>query len=323
MFARVLTLFDPLVRLLLLAIVLASVLPVSGPAVPIARMVLDAAIFLLFLLNGLRLPRADVLRGMRNWRFLLPLALFVFGVMGLLGWTLVDVAGMALPASVALGFAFLGVLPSTVQSATAYSSLAGGNVANSVVAAATLNILGVFVSAPIIALMASADAGAAGIDLAGLQRLALILLLPFAIGQLLQGRLGQQMAERRSLIAWVDRGAIAIAVYIAFSSAVTQGIWTQINAAAWGVLLALILLMLAIAFTASWWLGGALRLTRPDRIAFLFAGAQKSIAMGAPLAAVLLPSEVAGLVLLPVLVYHLVQMVISAPLAARFSRQTA
>ncbi len=86
--ARVLTLFDPLVRLLLLAIVLASVLPVTGEGRAIARLVSDAAIFALFLLNGLRLPRAQVLHGLRNWRFLLPLALFVFAAMGLAGWLL-------------------------------------------------------------------------------------------------------------------------------------------------------------------------------------------------------------------------------------------
>ncbi|QZH74890.1 MAG: bile acid:sodium symporter [Erythrobacter sp.] len=316
--ARLFTLFDPLVRLLLLAIVLASVLPVTGEGRAVARLVSDAAIFALFLLNGLRLPRAQVLHGLRNWRFLLPLALFVFGAMGLAGWLLAGPAASVLPASVALGFLFLGVLPSTVQSATAYSSIAGGNVANSVVAAAVLNILGVFITAPLVALLASSSGP--GIDLGGLERIGLILLLPFAIGQLLQSRFGSLVADRRLLFSWMDRIAIAIAVYVAFSSAVEQGIWTQIDLGSWAALLALVGVMLAFGFIGAWWLGGTLRLARPDRIAFLFAGAQKSIAMGAPLASVLFAPEAAGLVLLPVLLYHLLQMVISAPLAGRLSR---
>jgi len=320
---RVLTLFDPLVRLLLLAILLASVVPVTGEARAAARRVSDTAIFALFLLNGLRLPRAEVLRGIGNWRFLLPLGLWVFAAMGLAGWLIADLAAAtALPASVALGFVFLGVLPSTVQSATAYSSIAGGNVANSVVARALIHFVAVFLPAAALGVLSSSGLadGAAGIDLGGLERIALILLLPFAIGQALQSRLGPLVAQRRRLFIWMDRSAIAIAVYVAFSGAVEQGLWTRIDAAGWGVLLGLEGAMLAFGFAGAWGLGGALRLARPDRIAFLFAGTQKSIAMGAPLASVLFAPEAAGLLLLPVLLYHLMQMVISAPLAGRFSR---
>jgi solute carrier family 10 (sodium/bile acid cotransporter), member 7 len=164
MIARVKTLFDPLVRLLLLAIVLATVLPVTGEGKAVARIVSDAAIFFLFLLNGLRLPREQVLHGIRNARFLLPLIVWVFGVMGLAGLGLSHLGESVLPPTVALGLLFLGLLPSTVQSATAYSSIAGGNVAASVVAAGVINILGVFVTAPLLSLAAGGDVG---IDLAG------------------------------------------------------------------------------------------------------------------------------------------------------------
>lgn len=309
---------DPLVRLLVLAILLASFLPVTGEGKVAAQIVADAAIFLLFLLNGLRLPRRDVAAGIANWRFLSPLFLWCFFGMGAAGWALWQ-AGMALlPAQVALGLLFLGVLPSTVQSATAYSSLAGGNVAASVVAAAVLNVAGVFVTAPLLALMAG-GAGP-GIDLAGLERIATILLLPFAIGQLLQNRLGGLVKERRTLVSWMDRSAIAIAVYVAFSSAVEQGLWSLVGPAQWAVLLAFVAVFLTVGFGGSWWLAGAIGLARAERISFLFAGAQKSIALGAPLASVMFPPAAAGLILLPVLVYHLLQLVLSAPLAARLSQ---
>ncbi|MFC3097670.1 bile acid:sodium symporter [Alteraurantiacibacter palmitatis] len=310
---------DPLVRLLVLAILLASFLPVSGEGKAAAQIVADAAIFLLFLLNGLRLPRRDVAVGIANWRFLSPLFLWCFFGMGAAGWALWQAGLALLPTQVALGFLFLGVLPSTVQSATAYSSLAGGNVAISVVAAAVLNVAGVFVTAPLLALMAG-GAGP-GIDLAGLERIATILLLPFAIGQVLQNRFGGLVKERRSLVSWMDRSAIAIAVYVAFSSAVEQGLWSLVGPAQWAVLLAFVATFLAIGFGGAWWLGGAVGLARAQRISFLFAGAQKSIALGAPLASVMFPPALAGLILLPVLVYHLLQLVLSAPLASRLNRQ--
>jgi sodium/bile acid cotransporter 7 len=309
---------DPLVRLLLLAVLLACVLPVSPAYRPVAQGVSNGAVFLLFLLNGLRLPRAEVLRGMRHGRFLLPIALWSFAVMGLVGWLLARAGGAWLHPSLALGLLFLGVLPSTVQSATAYTSLAQGNVAVSVVAAAFLNILGVFLSAPLFSLLAGSEAAA--MDFEALKRVILILLVPFVLGQLAQGRVGHLVRDHRRLTTWFDRSAIAIAVYVAFSGAVEQGLWTAIDAPAWLTLLLLVAVFLAFGFGGAWMTSGVLRLSRTDRIAFLFAGGQKSIALGAPLASVLFPPAVASLLLLPVLTYHMAQLLLSAPLAKRLHR---
>jgi len=182
-------------------------------------------------------------------------------------------------------------------------------------------VLGVFLSAPLFSLLAGSEA--APFDLAALERIALILLLPFAIGQLVQGRAGHLVRDHRRIATWMDRTAIAIAVYVAFSGAVEQGLWQRVGLGDWGVLLALVGVFLVVGFVGAWLLGGLLELRRDDRIAFLFAGAQKSIALGAPLASVLFPPAVAGLLLLPVLTYHLLQLVISAPLAGRLNRPPA
>jgi sodium/bile acid cotransporter 7 len=314
---RLLAKIDLMVRLLVLAILLASVLPATGGAREIAQGVSNGAIFVLFFLNGLRLPRGEVLDGMRHWRFLMPLLVWCFGAMALAGkgleLTLVD----GLPSLAALGFLYLGVLPSTVQSATAYSSLAGGNLASSVVAAALTNILGVFVCAPLFAAMGGG--GAVDMGLEGLIRVFAILILPFAIGQALQGKMSGWVASNRDVVTWMDRLSIAIAVYVAFSGAVEQGLWTTVGLAEWAILIGGVCAMLTFGFGGAWLVGHWLGLSRGDRIAFLFAGSHKSVAMGAPLAAVLFPPQVAGMVLLPLLVYHLLQLVVSAPLATRLS----
>lgn len=321
--ARIITGGDPLLRLLAIAIVLATILPVSGGQRAVAQGIADAAIVLLFLLNGLRLSRRDVFRGIVHWRFLAPLAAWSFIVMALAGWGLSEL-GLSqlgrglLPGEIALGLLFLGVLPSTVQSATAYSSLAGGNVANSVVAAAVLNMAGVLVSAPLFSLLAGSDAPA--FDLHALGRITMLLIAPFIAGQLLQRWLGEAAKRHRALTSWADRLTIAIAVYVAVSGAVEQGLWQRMDAIGWAGLLALVLPFLAFGFGGAWLAAGALRLNRADRIAFLFAGAQKSIALGAPLASVLFPPAVAGMVLMPALAYHLLQLVLSASLATRLRR---
>ncbi len=310
---------DPMVRLLVLAIVLASLLPATGNGRDIAQLILNLAVFLLFFLNGMRLSRADVARGMGNWRFLTVLAAWSFLALAFVGLGLSQILAPALPPLVALGFLYLGTLPSTVQSATAYTSMAGGNVAISVVAAALLNIMGVFVSVPVFSLLgggAEAEFGAGG-----LTKIVLILILPFALGQMLQSRGGKFVMENPVLVRWMDRTAIAIAVYVAFSGAVEQGIWGLLDGASWAWLFVGLIVMLAIAYGGAWLVGGAMRLDKPERISFLYAGAHKSVAMGAPLALVLFPAASAGLILVPLLVYHLLQLVVSAPLANRLNPQ--
>jgi len=191
------------VRLLALAIGLALVLPVHGAARDVAQFVANAAVFLLFFLNGLRLPRHEVSAGIGNHRLLWPLVLWCYGAMALAGWLVWQGGQGWMPPLLALGFLYLGCLPSTVQSATAYSSLAGGNVASSVVAAALLNLLGVFITAPLFS--ALAGSANAGFNPDGLIKVVGILLVPFILGQIAQGWLGGWVKDNRSLVTGMDR----------------------------------------------------------------------------------------------------------------------
>ena len=308
---------DPMVRLLLAAMVLAFVLPVNGAWREAAQWVSNVAVFLLFFLNGVRLPRHEVLAGLTNHRLLWPLIAWCFGAMALAGWLVWQLGSGWMPPLLALGFLYLGCLPSTVQSATAYASLAGGNVASSVVAAALLNVLGVFITAPLFSLLAGGQGG--GLHTDGLLKVVGILLVPFVLGQVAQRWLGAWVRGHRLLATWFDRGSIAIAVYVAFSGAVQQQFWTWIDLAGWGWLAGGTALLLAVGHGGAWLVGGALGLDRANRITMLYAGAQKSIAMGAPLASVLFAPAAAGVILLPILLYHLCQLVLAAPIAARLS----
>jgi sodium/bile acid cotransporter 7 len=312
---------DPMVAVLLAATTLALVLPATGEARSFATMVSNGGIFVLFLVNGMRIRRAEIARGLANWRYFAPLMLFVFGAMALTGMGFAALAGTVLPPLVALGFVYLGCLPSTVQSATSYTSLAEGNVGLAVVGAALINIAGVFISAPMFALLGGSEAGDIGSE--AIIRIGLILVLPFVIGQLVQDRVIERIAAHRARIAWLDRAVIGIAVYVAFSGAVEQGLATMFAPADWVVLIALVLAMLALALGAAWGMSGLLGLPRADRIAFLFAGSQKSVAIGAPLAAILFPPASAGFVIAPLLLYHLAQLVLAAPLALRLARTEA
>jgi solute carrier family 10 (sodium/bile acid cotransporter), member 7 len=309
---------DPMVAVLVVATLAAMLLPAAGEWRDVATSVSNAGIFVLFLVNGMRIRRSEIAHGLVNWRYFGPLMLFVFGAMALAGAGFAALAAPVLPPLVALGFVYLGCLPSTVQSATSYTSLADGNVALAVVGAALINIAGVFISAPLFALLGGGGAGEVSGDV--IIRIGLILILPFVIGQIMQDRFIERVAAHRARIAWVDRAVIGMAVYVAFSGAVERGMVTMLMPADWGALIGLVLGLLAAAVGAAWALGGLLGFPKPDRIAFLFAGSQKSVAIGAPLAAILFPSSAAGFVIAPLLLYHLAQLVLAAPLAMRLAK---
>lgn len=311
---------DRLVPILLLVLLAASLFPVHGAGLPIAGAVSTIAFIILFFMNGVRLPRHEVIAGIRNIRLQGGIFFFCFGVMAAAGVAAQAVAQPWLPPAVALGFLYMGVLPSTVQSATAATSLAGGNVAASVVAAGILNISGVFVSP----LLFAALAGSAGdIHADGVMRIVSILLLPFIAGQFAQKWLRPWALANKPIVTFMDRTTICIAVYVAFSAAVMAGIWDKLQAQELLIIGGMICALMVFAFGGGWWLGQRLRLPREDRISMLFACGQKSIAFGAPLAATLFSPAVAGMVLVPILIYHTLQLVISAWIAPQLARTSA
>jgi sodium/bile acid cotransporter 7 len=319
MLRRLPLLSDPMIIVLLAMMALAFLLPATGEGREIARILSNAGVFVLFLVNGMRIHRREIARGIANWRFFGPLMLFVFGGMALAGLGFARIAAGMLPPLVALGFVYLGCLPSTIQSATSYTSLAQGNIALAVVGAALINVAGVFVSAPLLALLGGGAAGEIGSE--AIIRIGLVLVLPFVIGQAVQDRVIEKIAAQRAKIAWLDRAVIGLAVYVAFSGAVEQGLAQLFAPGDWAVLVALVLALLALALAAAWGVSGLLGLPRADRITFLFAGSQKSVAVGAPLAAILFPPSAAGFVIAPLLLYHLAQLVLAAPLATRLARR--
>ncbi|HEV7234066.1 MAG TPA: bile acid:sodium symporter, partial [Sphingorhabdus sp.] len=287
---------DRFVLLLLGAVLVGWLLPVSGTGFDVARDVSFAGIFALFFLHGLKLPRHEVAAAMKGWRVQGAMLAFTFVAMPLLGLALAQGAKLLLPEALAIGLLFTAILPSTAQSAISYTSLARGNVAASVVGAALSNLAGIMLTPLLFVLLLGAAGASVGTD--AIMRIATMLLLPFVLGQMMQRWFGAWAARQKSLLTMFDRGVILLAVYVAFSSAVSGGALSVISLPSLLILLLLAALFLAAAFAGAWGLGLALRFARGDRISLLFAGAHKGIVTGAPMAALLFPAEVAGLMIL-------------------------
>jgi solute carrier family 10 (sodium/bile acid cotransporter), member 7 len=318
MFARLIP--DRFVLMLFGTVLLGWLLPASGAALDMARQISNASIFALFFLHGLRLPRRDVLNAARSWKLQGAMLLFVFGITPLAGLALFAGMGWMLPAALASGIIYCAMLPSTVQSAISYSSMAGGNVAASVVGAAVSNLAGIVLTPLLVALVLGATSGVLiGSDV--VLRIATMLLLPFALGQVAQSWLGAWAGRQKAMLSFFDRLVILIAVYVAFAGAVASGGLSALDIGTLVLLFVMLGLLLAFAFGGAWLVGGIIGLPKPDRISLTFAGAHKSIATGAPMAAILFGSEV-GLIVLPAIIYHMMQLLVSAPLAERLAKDS-
>lgn len=312
---------DRFIMILVATLVVATLLPATGGVLTAIGWASNAAIFVLFFLHGARLSPAAVVAGARHWRLQLAILGFGYALFPLAMLATRAALNGRLPAEMLLGLIFLGVLPTTVQSSIAYASIARGNVAASVIASAASNLIGVIATPLLFALLAGGAMG--GVSLAAVGKVAVLLLLPFALGQLLRARVLPVVERHKRAAGMMDKLTIVLAVYVAFAQAATEGLWSRISAVTLIELAAVMAAVLTGAFAAAWGLGAALGLSHADRATLLFAGSHKSLATGAPMARILFPPAVAGAAILPLLIYHQMQLMLSAWVATRLARDGA
>ena len=204
------------------AVAFASLMPAVGAAADAVHVATIIAIALLFFLHGARLSREAVLSGALHWRLHLLVLGSTFALFPLLGVALRHALGWALPDSLLVGLMFLCLLPSTVQSSIAFTSIAHGNVAAAVCSASLSNLIGIFLTPALVALLMNLKGG---VSLGAVGAIILQLLLPFLAGHFLRPWVGAFVARHRAAVGLVDRGSILLVVYLAFSEAVVNGIW--------------------------------------------------------------------------------------------------
>ncbi|MEG3178454.1 bile acid:sodium symporter family protein [Sphingomonas sp. RB3P16] len=320
---RLRALFDPFIVMLLGTVLLATVLPARGLFVPVVSSAATAAIVALFFLHGAKLSRTAIVAGASAWRLhlcVLAATFIVFPVFGLIVAHLPFLSPM-----VASGLLFLTLLPSTVQSSIAFTAIARGNVAAAVCSASFSNLLGIVVTPLLVTLTMGGVGGGAGVGFswASAETIALQLLLPFVLGHLLRPWIGGFVTRHKALVIGVDRGSILLVVYAAFGAAVVEGLWSRISPGSLLLIAALSLVLLGAILAATWFGGRALGFAREDAIVLQFCGSKKSLASGVPMAGVLFPAAQVGVAILPLMIFHQVQLIACAALARRYAAQAA
>ncbi|MFE1171100.1 bile acid:sodium symporter family protein [Streptomyces sp. NPDC058773] len=300
-------------------VALAALLPARGPAATAAEGASTGAVALLFFLYGARLSTREAMAGLRHWRLhltVLACTFVVFPVLGLAAGVLVP---QILPPTLYTGLLFLCLVPSTVQSSIAFTSIARGNVAAAICAGSFSSLVGI-VATPLLAGLVLHQGG--GFSAGSLLSIVCRLLLPFLAGQLLRRWVGTWLTRHKKTLGHVDRGSILLVVYAAFSAGMVQGIWHQVSAARLLCLLGVEAVLLTVMLAATWYGAKKLGFHRADRIAITFAGSKKSLASGLPMATVLFGAQ-AGPAALPLMVFHQMQLMVCAVLAKRFAASGA
>jgi solute carrier family 10 (sodium/bile acid cotransporter), member 7 len=311
--------FDGFMLALAATLAAASLAPCRGASAHVFHVSGTVAITSLFFLQGARLSRTSIVHGMTQWRLHAAIGVATFVLFPSLGLALVGLVPHLLPRSLWLGVLFVCVLPSTVQSSIALTSIARGNVAAAICAATVSNVAGIVLTPLMFG--ALADLHGRGIDLDAVRSVALQLLLPFAAGHILRPWIGSWAERNKRLLSMTDRGSLLIVVYTAFSAAVTHGIWQQIPLAVLVVLALVLAFLLATVLLIVGFAGRALDFGSADEAALVLCGSQKSIVSGVPIATALVSGAAIGPILLPIMLYHPMQLVICTWIARLFSQR--
>lgn len=310
---------DPFVASLLTAVLTASLLPCRGLGATVFTDLTTVAIGVMFFMQGVRLSREAVIAGLTHWRLHLTILACTFALYPLLAFGFAALAPHLLPQPLWLGVMFMSLLPSTVQSSIAFVSVGKGNVAAAIVSATASNILGIFLTPLLVSLLLNSH-GHMGAD--QIWKILLQLLAPFIIGHLLRPWLTGWATRNKAILTLSDRSSIVLAVYTAFSAAVVEGLWSKVSIWALisviGVNAVLLIAVLAIAAFSARRLG----FSKADQIAIVFCGSKKSLASGVPMANVLFAGPTVGMAIVPLMIFHQMQMIAAAWLARRYAAST-
>lgn len=301
-------------------VTLASLLPASGQVAVGFGWLTNIAIALLFFLHGAKLSRESIIAGAGHWRLHLLVFSLTFVVFPLLGLALKPLLSPLIGKDLYMGMLYLCALPATVQSAIAFTSLARGNIPAAICSAAASSLFGIFLTPLLVTLLLNVH-GEGSSTLDAILKISVQLLLPFIAGQIARRWIGNWVARNKSWLKFVDQGSILLVVYGAFSEAVIEGLWHQIPLLDLLGLVVACCVVLVLVLVASTVLGKAFGFNQEDRITILFCGSKKSLATGVPMAQVLFAGSTIGVLILPLMLFHQIQLMVCAVLAQRFANR--
>ncbi|MDX2003469.1 MAG: bile acid:sodium symporter family protein [Chitinophagales bacterium] len=276
----------------------------------------------IFFFYGLRLDLQQLLADLGNWRLHLLVQLTTF-----IGFPLVVLASYpffkgTVHEPLWLGAFYCAALPSTVSSSVVMVSIARGNIPAAIFNASISGLIGVFVTPLWMGIFLLQQPGSIGLAPVFL-KLFLQVLLPVALGLLLNRRLSAFAQRTKNQLRYFDQATILLIIYTSFCDSFSQGVFQHL---AWSTLWWLFTAMLGLFALSYLIIGTAAKLMRfnqADLITALFCGSKKSLVHGTVMSKILFsPAMAIGILLLPIMVYHALQLILASLIAKRFEKQT-
>ena len=305
------------------AVILASLLPEWGRSNgPLhAEKVANLGIGIVFFLHGLGISLQNLKDGLSRWRVHVFVQVSTFAVFPLIWMLAYSMLGSWLPTGLALGFCYLSALPSTISSSVAMTAIARGNVPAAIFNATLSGLLGIVLTP----LLVASFAGGEGQTLPFVESvisIARLLLFPLVLGQLLRPLLQAWIQKYKRYTNLIDRWVILILVYTAFCDSVASGLWRENGLDTLALALFGTGLLLVLVLAMSRWLTRHLSFPVEDEIAAVFCGSKKTLASGVPMAKLLFGAHPSlGLILLPIMLYHQLQLLVCSILANRYAKR--
>jgi sodium/bile acid cotransporter 7 len=303
------------------AIGLAAILPELGAmesTIP-WKPFIQVGIALLFFFYGLKLDPAQLRAGLSNWRLHVLIQVTTFLGFPLLVFALVNFVP-GLDPNFALGISYLGALPSTVSAAVVLVSISGGNVPAAIFNASISSLLGV-VMTPFWMRVAGGEV-AGELDLwASIVDLSIKVVLPVILGLVMHRYLFPKIKPYLNRLKYLDQTVILSIVFTTFSESFSQQLFDSFSWLSLGGLSLVMLFILLVVVGILFLLVRVLSFSKEDQIAAIFCGSTKSLVHGVAIGKVLFPSAaIFGLVLLPVMLYHLQQLILGSFLARYYEK---
>ena len=311
---------DNFTLMLITVVIIASFLPATGQVAVGFGWLTNIAIALLFFLHGAKLSRESIIAGAGHWRLHLLVFGLTFVLFPLLGLALKPVLSPLIGKDLYMGILYLCALPATVQSAIAFTSLARGNIPAAICSAAASSLFGIFLTPLLVTLLLNVH-GEGGSTLDAIIKISVQLLLPFIAGQIMRRWIGAWVGRNKNWLKFVDQGSILLVVYGAFSEAVNEGIWQKTPIWDLAGLVVVCCLLLTLVLVAATLLSKLFGFNQEDRITILFCGSKKSLATGVPMAQVLFAGSTIGLLILPLMLFHQIQLMVCAVVAQRYAKR--
>ncbi len=183
------------------------------------------------------------------------------------------------------------------------------------------NIAGILITPFLVGLLLSLHG--ARVSGSEISDIVLQLLVPFLAGHLLQRWIQAWVSRNKQILSVTDRGSVLLTVYTAFSHAVIAGIWRQVPPSQLGMIFVVDAVLLAAILVTTTALSRGLGFSREDEVTIVFCGSKKTLISGIPMANILFAGSAVGLAVLPLMIFHQMQLMVCAWMARRYAVRAA